>query len=64
MSGHATMKVYNVLGQEVATLFDGNAEAGRINSARFDASNLPSGLYFYTLKSSGTSETKRMLLTK
>jgi hypothetical protein len=60
MSGHATMKVYNVL----ATLFDGSAEAGRINSARFDASNLPSGLYFYTLKSAGTSETKRMLLTK
>jgi hypothetical protein len=64
MSGHATMKVYNVLGQEVATLFNGNAEAGRINSTRFDASNLPSGLYFYTLRSSGTSETKRMLLTK
>jgi hypothetical protein len=64
MSGHATMKVYNVLGQQVATLFDGNAEAGRINSARFNASNLPSGLYFYTLKSSGTTETKRMLLTK
>jgi hypothetical protein len=64
MNGRATMKVYNVLGQEVATLFDGNAEAGRINSTRFDASNLPSGLYFYTLKSAGTSETKRMLLMK
>jgi hypothetical protein len=64
MGGHATMKVYNVLGQEVATLFDGNAEAGRISSARFDASNLPSGLYFYTLKSAGTSVTKRMLLMK
>jgi hypothetical protein len=64
MSGHATMKVYNVLGQEVATLFDGNAEAGRINSTHFDAANLPSGLYFYTLKSAGASETKRMLLMK
>jgi hypothetical protein len=64
MNGHVTMKVYNVLGQEVATLFDGNAEAGRINSTRFNASNMPSGLYFYTLRSSGTSETKRMLLTK
>jgi hypothetical protein len=64
MSGHATMKVYNVLGQEVATLFNSNAEAGKINIARFDASNLPSGLYFYTLKSAGTSETKRMLLMK
>jgi hypothetical protein len=63
-TGLATMKVYNVLGQEVATLFQGNAEAGRINTARFNASNLPSGLYFYTLKSAGQTETKRMLLTK
>jgi hypothetical protein len=64
MSGHATMTVYNVLGQGVATLFEGNAEAGRINTARFNASNLPSGLYFYTLRSEGQTETKRMLLTK
>jgi hypothetical protein len=64
MSGHSTMKVYNVLGQEVATLFDGNAEAGRINTARFNASNLPSGLYFYTLSSAGKVESKRMLLLK
>ncbi|MGA9364126.1 MAG: T9SS type A sorting domain-containing protein [Bacteroidota bacterium] len=64
MSGHVTMTVYNVLGQEVATLFEGNAEAGRINTARFNASNLPSGLYFYTLRSAGQTETKRMLLTK
>jgi hypothetical protein len=63
-SGRATMKVYNVLGQEVATLFEGNAEAGRINTVRFNASNLPSGLYFYTLKSTCASDTKRMLLTK
>jgi hypothetical protein len=64
MSGHATMKVYNVLGQEVVTLFDGNAEAGKINTARFNASNLPSGMYFYTLRSAGKVETKRMLLMK
>jgi hypothetical protein len=64
MSGHSTMKVYNILGQEVTTLFEGNAEAGRINTARFNASNLPSGLYFYTLTSAGKAETKRMLLTK
>ena len=74
MSGYATMKVYNVLGQEVATLFEGNAETGRTYTVRFsatggsafggNASNLPSGLYFYTLRSSGNAETKRMLLTK
>jgi hypothetical protein len=64
VSGHTTMKVYNVLGQEVAILFQGNAEAGKINTARFDAANLPSGLYFYTLRSAGKVETKRMLLMK
>jgi hypothetical protein len=63
-SGFVTMKVYNVLGQEVATLFEANAEAGKINTARFDASRLPSGVYFYTLKSAGKVETKQMVLMK
>jgi hypothetical protein len=63
-SGFATMKVYNVLGQKVATLFEGNAEAGRINTALFNASSLPGGVYFYTLRSAGQTETKRMLLIK
>jgi hypothetical protein len=72
--GFVTMKVYNVLGQEVATLFEGNAEAGEINMVRFSATggsafggnapNLPSGLYFYTLRSAGKIETKRMILMK
>jgi hypothetical protein len=64
VSGHTTLRVYNVLGQEAATLFEGNAEAGKINSARFDASSLPSGLYFYTLRNAAKTETKRMLLVK
>ncbi len=64
ISGHASVKVYNVLGQEVATLFEGNAEAGRIYIARFDASRLSSGMYFYALRSAGKVETKRMLLLK
>jgi carboxypeptidase T len=63
-SGFATMKVYNVLGQEVATLFEGNADEGKIYTARFNASNLPSGVYFYTLRTAGKVETKRMLLLK
>jgi hypothetical protein len=63
-SGFAVLKVYNVLGQQVATLFEGNAEAGKISTASFDAQDLPSGLYFYTLRSMGKLETKRMLLMK
>jgi hypothetical protein len=64
VSGHTTLRVYNVLGQQVATLFEGNAEAGKINAARFDATSLPSGLYFYTLRNAAKTETKRMLLVK
>jgi len=69
--GYATLKVYNVLGQEVATLFEGTPEAGSILTVRFNVSQLPSGqaglpsgIYFYTLRSDGRSETKRMLLMK
>jgi hypothetical protein len=63
-SGFASMKVYNVLGQEVATLFDEMSEGGKIHSVLFDASNLPSGMYFYTLRAAGKVETKRMILLK
>jgi hypothetical protein len=63
-NGPTTIKVYNVLGQEVATVFDGEVEAGKINTVRFDASNFASGLYFYTLRNVGKVETKRMLLLK
>jgi hypothetical protein len=63
-NGPATLKVYSSLGQEVTTLFDGNAETGKIYGSRFDASNLASGLYFYTVRSAGNVETKRMVLMK
>jgi hypothetical protein len=62
--GHATMKVYDVLGQEVKTLFQGKAETGKIYYSYFDASNFASGVYFYTLRSAGKSETKRMIVMK
>jgi hypothetical protein len=64
MTGHVEVRVYSVLGQEVATLFNGTAEGGRIHTAQFNASNLSSGLYFYTLTSDGKTYTKRMLLMK
>jgi opacity protein-like surface antigen len=62
--GHATLKVFNVLGQEVATLFNGIATAGRFNQARFDASSLPTGLYFSRLEFDGKSMMKKLMLTK
>jgi hypothetical protein len=63
-NGYTTLKVYNLLGQEVATVFAGNAEPEAISTARFDATNLPSGVYFYTLRSAGKVDTKRMVLMR
>jgi hypothetical protein len=62
--GYTTLKLYNVLGQEVATLYEGNAEAGEINTIRFNASSLGSGVYFYRLISGSFVDTKKMLLLR
>jgi hypothetical protein len=61
-----TLKVYNAAGQEVATLVNGaNYEGGKRYVVNFDASNLTSGLYFYSVKiGSEFSATKKMLLVK
>jgi hypothetical protein len=58
-----TLRVYNVLGQEVAELINNEINAGthRVN---FNASNLPSGVYFYKLESDNNSQVKKMLLLK
>lgn len=63
-TGPATLEVYNVLGQKVATLFAGIAESGRDYTLRLDASNLATGMYLYKLTSGTRSEVKRMLLVK
>jgi hypothetical protein len=61
---HAVVKVYNMLGEEVTTLFDGVAEAGRYYVARFDATNLATGMYIYRLTTDTKSDVKKMLLVK
>ncbi len=62
--GKATLLVFNMIGQHVATLFDGPAEGGRIYQVNFSGSTLPSGLYFYKLEYGNQSAVKRMLLVK
>lgn len=61
--GYVNLTVYNVLGQQVATLVDGISAAG-INRVSFDASGLQSGVYFYTLTAGDYTETKKMMLVK
>jgi hypothetical protein len=62
--GYASLKVYNILGQEVATLFSGMAKAGHYIPATFNASRLTSGIYLARLQYSGKSLIQRMLLMK
>ena len=63
-AGFTTLKVFNLLGQEVATLFRGEAEAGTLYQYRFDAKGLTSGVYFSVLESGGQRLMKRLLLVK
>jgi hypothetical protein len=59
-----TLKVYNVLGQEVATLFDGKPLHAGVQTATFDASALASGVYMYRLNANGVTATRKMILMK
>ncbi|MCX6138927.1 MAG: T9SS type A sorting domain-containing protein, partial [Ignavibacteriales bacterium] len=64
VASNVTLKVYNMLGAEVATVAQGLHAPGAY-SVRFDASNLASGVYVYTLRtSSGFVQSNKMLLMK
>lgn len=63
LSGLATLKVFDMLGTEVASLVNELKEAGSY-SVNFNASNLPSGIYFYTLASGNFMATKKLILLK
>jgi len=62
--GYASLKVYNIIGQEVVTLFSGYAKAGHYIPVKFDASQMASGVYFSRLEYNGKSMMQKMLLAK
>ncbi len=62
--GRAVLRVFNVLGQEVATLYNDEAAAGVVHQVQFNGSNLASGIYFSRLESGGNMQVKKMLLLK
>jgi hypothetical protein len=62
-ASQVSLRVFNLLGQEVATLVDEFRSAGT-HRATFDASSLPSGMYIYRLESGANSVSKKMMLSK
>lgn len=63
-SGSAVLKVYDMLGKEVAELFRGEATEGRTYQFTFQAANLASGMYYAKLEAGGKQYVKKMLLMK
>jgi hypothetical protein len=62
LNGRTTLRIFNVRGQEVATLFNGEAEAGKYNHVQFNKSGLAKGPYFSKLEFNGNVNLKKMLL--
>ncbi len=60
----ARLSVYDVLGHEVAVLFNRQAEAGKSYRLEFDGAKHSSGLYFYRLQSGERTQIRKMLLSK
>jgi len=59
-----SLVAFNILGQPVATLFQGYAEPPKIYSVQWNAHGFPSGLYFYKLESGNKTSMKKMTLLK
>ena len=59
-----TLKIYNVMGQEVVTLINGESRAAGVHSVVWNASDMASGMYFYRLVTGGKVMTRRMMLLK
>ncbi|MBJ48660.1 MAG: hypothetical protein CMG59_05770, partial [Candidatus Marinimicrobia bacterium] len=62
-SGYVSVNVYNVMGQIVSTLVDGNMEAG-YHTLTWNADNMPSGMYLVRVQSGSNIETQKLMLLK
>ena len=62
-SGNVSLKVFDVLGREIAVLVDEYLRAGSYERV-FEASNLSSGVYFYTLRADEFEKTLRMVVVR
>jgi hypothetical protein len=60
---HVTLKIYDVLGREIKTVVDEDKNPGKYR-VRFEASNLPSGIYFYKLQAGSKVAVRKLVLLK
>lgn len=63
VGSHQTIKIFDVLGNEIATLVDEYKPAGKYE-VEFNVTSLPSGVYFYQLRAGDFISTKKMILMK
>jgi hypothetical protein len=63
-AGQASLTIYNILGQRIVTLFNGEARSGVVNRVVFNASSLASGVYFARLESGNQVMMRRLMLVK
>jgi flagellar hook assembly protein FlgD len=62
-NGNVTLKMYDLVGREVATLINQNLTSG-IHEVKWDGSNFASGIYYYKLTAGTASEVKQMMMIK
>jgi hypothetical protein len=62
-AGMVTLKVYDILGKEITTLVNEIKSPGEY-TVTFNASSLPSGIYFYTMQAGGFKASNKLLLLK
>jgi photosystem II stability/assembly factor-like uncharacterized protein len=62
-SGEVSLKIFNPLGEEVATLTSGHMDAG-VHSIEWNATGQPSGVYFYRLQAGSCAETRKLVLVR
>lgn len=63
VQGFVSLRIFNVLGQEVHTLVSGQQNPGE-HRVVFDGANLPGGVYFFRLDAGGFSQTRKFLLLR
>ena len=64
LEGNVTLKIYNILGEEIRTLINNELKSAGEYTIDFNASNLPTGIYLYRLQAGDFVQVKKMMLLK